>query len=281
MIRSPRRRLAGIAVGVLAFAIVAAAAGSAGGRNLPPPSPSEANAIRESAIEARLRQLPQADAEAHFELAEELAELATASSADAAMADALRRLVGELCGWAVRLDASLAPSALRLMLEVETDPQRRRRLRRLLRVDAESADDGDPARRLEIVRSLAAIHRGHRRGIEEALASPVFAAWLDEHPEAVAAGLGSGRSEASARIGRPPLEGEEALRLFEIERAWLAPARAGFAGSLRIGGRAPLPEIGREELSQWLGAGGVRSWEAAAGTAEAATPDGPAAGVTD
>lgn len=274
---------AGAAAAILAIAPVAAhARGSP--QAAASPSAAEARAIREASIEARLRRLPTEDATAHFELAEELAELgiaikASPAEADAAMAETLRVLVGELCGWAVRLDASLASSSLRLMLEVETDPLRRRRLRRLLRLDPEGADAGNAAAGLEVVRALAAMHRGDRRGIEDAFASPGFAAWLDEHPEAVAV-LEPLRAAALRPGGVPPLEREAALRLFEIEWAWLSPARAGFAPSLRVGGGAPLPEIGREELSQWLGAGKVRSWEIApsAGSAPMPERDRPAEG---
>jgi hypothetical protein len=229
---------------------------------------SEAVMIREQWIEARLRSIADADASGHFELAEELAELLRSFGrsphpVEAPLAARARALVGELCGWAIREDPALAPRSLRLMLELEPDSSRRQRLRRVLRLEGgERGRFGDASDRGEVVRRLAAIHRGDPRAFDEARSSPLLGEWLDEHPDAATAEL---QERLSMARGTPrALEPAMASRLFEIEWAWLSQRRAGFAGSLRTGGRRPLAEIDREELSEWLGASPLgRSWRSA------------------
>lgn len=235
----------------------------------------EAVMIREERIEARLRSIADGDAAAHFEFAEELAELLRSFErsphpVESPLAARTRSLIGELAGWSLREDPTLAPRVLRLMLEVESDPMRRQRIRSELRLDdGERGRLADGSDRGEVARRLAGVHRGDARGLEEARSSQPFGQWLDEHPDAATAEL---RERLSVSRGAPrPLEPAVSLRLFEIEWAWLSRGRAGFAGSLRAGGRRPLPEIDRGELSEWLGASPhARSWRLPEAAAEPA-----------
>lgn len=249
----------------------AAIAASAIGERAEIPRP-EAVMIREAWIEARLQSISDDDSAAHFEFAEELAELLRSLErsphpVEAPLAARIRSLIGELCGWAIREDPPLATRCLRLVLEVEPDASRRRRLRGELRLDGgEQGRLAEASDRVELVRRLAGVHRGDARGFDEARASQLLGQWLDEHPDPAVAEL---REKLSVARGVPrSLEPAASLRLFEIEWAWLSRGRAGFAGSLRAGGRRPLPEIDREELSEWLGASPRgRSWRRVDGDA--------------
>jgi hypothetical protein len=197
------------------------------------------------------------EAMARFEAAEDSAERAVG-----AVRDAMRQATLRALAEAVRLDESLAASAVRLAVRVEDDPERVSHLERLLEgLDRRGTiASAGPSAAVETSRFLGLLRRGDRREARRALDRPGVKTSIDS-ATAIDRVLGGALPDFENMLsgsGVAGLDEAEQRATLELEAALLDPAEAGLGLGRWLDGGLPLPEVDARGLAEWFEAGAAR-----------------------
>jgi hypothetical protein len=197
------------------------------------------------------------EAMARFEAAEDSAERAVG-----AVRDAMRQATLRALAEAVRLDESLAASAVRLAVRVEDDPERVSHLERLLEgLDRRGAiASARTSAAVETSRFLGLLRRGDRREARRVLDRPGVKTSIDS-ATAIDRVLGGALPDFENMLsgsGVAGLDEAEQRATLELEAALLDPAEAGLGLGRWLDGGLPLPEVDARGLAEWFEAGAAR-----------------------
>jgi hypothetical protein len=197
------------------------------------------------------------EAMARFEAAEDSAERAVG-----AVRDAMRQATLRALAEAVRLDESLAASAVRLAVRVEDDPERVSHLERLLEgLDRRGTiASARTSAAVETSRFLGLLRRGDRREARRALDRPGVKTSIDS-ATAIDRVLGGALPDFENMLsgsGVAGLDEAEQRATLELEAALLDPAEAGLGLGRWLDGGLPLPEVDARGLAEWFEAGAAR-----------------------